>query len=64
MIRNIKTHLVEEEGDTVYSISKKYGITPEEIYKLNPEARDGINNRSNPESRDCFYRKNRNRYRR
>ncbi|QKX05695.1 LysM peptidoglycan-binding domain-containing protein [Aquimarina sp. TRL1] len=40
--KEYKTHLVEE-GDTVYSISKKYGITPEEIYKLNPEARDGIN---------------------
>ena len=37
-----KTHVVEQ-GDTVYSLSKKYEITVETIYLLNPEAVNGIN---------------------
>ncbi|MEW7292688.1 LysM peptidoglycan-binding domain-containing protein [Aquimarina sp. 2304DJ70-9] len=37
-----KTHIVEK-GDTVYSLSKEYGITTEAIYILNPEAVNGIN---------------------
>ncbi len=37
-----KTHVVEK-GDTVYSLSKKYNITTETIYILNPEAINGIN---------------------
>ncbi|GAA4277819.1 LysM peptidoglycan-binding domain-containing protein [Aquimarina mytili] len=37
-----KTHIVEK-GDTVYSLSKQYGITVETIYILNPEAVNGIN---------------------
>ncbi len=37
-----KTHVVEQ-GDTVYSLSKKYNITTETIYLLNPEAVNGIN---------------------
>ncbi len=37
-----KTHVVEK-GDTVYSLSKKYNITTDTIYILNPEAANGIN---------------------
>ncbi len=37
-----KTHVVDK-GDTVYSLSKKYNITTETIYLLNPEAVNGIN---------------------
>lgn len=33
---------VVEQGDTAYSISKRYGITVEEIYELNPWAREGL----------------------
>ncbi|WP_344927432.1 LysM peptidoglycan-binding domain-containing protein [Aquimarina addita] len=40
--KEYKIHTVEK-GDTVYNISKKYGITPEAIYELNPEAVNGIN---------------------
>ncbi|MBW1297598.1 amino acid ABC transporter substrate-binding protein [Aquimarina litoralis] len=32
-----------EEGDTVYSLAKKYDTTPEAIYNLNPDAVNGIN---------------------
>ena len=37
-----KTHVVEE-GDTVYSLSKKFNVTTDTIYLLNPEAVNGIN---------------------
>ncbi len=37
-----KTHVVDK-GDTVYSLSKKYNITTEAFYILNPEAVSGIN---------------------
>ncbi|WP_438711549.1 LysM peptidoglycan-binding domain-containing protein [Aquimarina muelleri] len=37
-----KIHVVEK-GDTVYSLSKKYNISVETIYLLNPEADKGIN---------------------
>lgn len=36
------THVVEKD-DTVYSLSKKYNISVETIYVLNPEADKGIN---------------------
>lgn len=35
------THVVSE-GDTVYNLTKKYGITAEQLYTLNPGAREGI----------------------
>lgn len=35
------THTVEA-GETVYSISKIYQVTTEDIYKLNPEVRNGL----------------------
>lgn len=31
-----------EKGETVYSISKKYNVTPFDIYRLNPDAKEGI----------------------
>lgn len=31
-----------EKGETVYGIARKYKTTPEEIYELNPEAKNGI----------------------
>ena len=37
-----KTHYVEQ-GETVYSIAKKYNISEETIYTLNPSVRNGIN---------------------
>ncbi len=36
-----KSHKVEQ-GETVYSIAKKYSITPEAIYAINPTAKEGI----------------------
>jgi len=36
-----RSHKVEQ-GETVYSISKKYGISEAAIYQLNPDARNGI----------------------
>ncbi len=36
------THVVEK-GDTVYSLSKKYDVSTETIYLLNPEAEKGLN---------------------
>ncbi|MFL1896089.1 LysM peptidoglycan-binding domain-containing protein [Aquimarina sp. 2-A2] len=40
--QEFKTHVVGE-GDTVYNIAKRYGITTAEVYIYNPEARNGIN---------------------
>ena len=38
---NYKSHNVKE-GETVYSIAKQYGVTEEAIYRLNPDAKEGI----------------------
>ena len=38
---NYKSHNVKD-GETVYSIAKQYGVTEEAIYRLNPDARKGI----------------------
>mgnify|MGYP003612190120 CR=1 FL=1 len=35
-----KTHTVIK-GDTPYNISKKYGISVDELLKLNPKVKDG-----------------------
>jgi LysM repeat protein len=35
-----KTHTVEAK-ENPYSISKKYGISIDELYKLNPKVKDG-----------------------
>src|SRR5690606_19621272 len=37
-----KYHTVEPE-ENVYRIAQKYNITAEAIYKLNPDARNGVN---------------------
>lgn len=39
--KNFTKHTVVS-GETVYSISKKYQITPFDIYRLNPDAKNGI----------------------
>ncbi len=39
--QDFKTHKVQK-GETVYSIAKQYSITPFDIYKLNPDAKEGI----------------------
>lgn len=36
-----KTHIVQK-GETLTSISKKYGISPKELLQLNPDAKNGI----------------------
>ncbi|MCH2490968.1 MAG: LysM peptidoglycan-binding domain-containing protein [Flavobacteriales bacterium] len=36
-----KTHTVQK-GETVFSIAKRYGVTKEVIYKLNPDAKSGV----------------------
>lgn len=38
---SVQTYEVKK-GDTGYGISKRYGMTTEEFYQLNPSARDGI----------------------
>ncbi|MEL6811741.1 MAG: LysM peptidoglycan-binding domain-containing protein [Bacteroidota bacterium] len=40
-----RSHRVQQ-GETVYSISKKYGISEAAIYKLNPDAQNGIGSNS------------------
>ena len=40
-----RSHQVKE-GETVYSISKKYGVSEASIYTLNPDARNGISSSS------------------
>ena len=40
-----RNHKVSQ-GETVYSISKKYGVSEADIYRLNPDARDGIDSNS------------------
>lgn len=42
---NYLSHQVQA-GETVYSIAKRYGITTEAIYKLNPDATKGISSNS------------------
>lgn len=37
-----KEHKVAK-GETTYSIAKKYNVAPEDIYRLNPEAKNGVN---------------------
>lgn len=37
----VKKHVVAK-GETVYQIAKQYQITPFDIYSLNPDAKDGI----------------------
>lgn len=45
---NAGTHVVENvvhvvaAGETVYGISRKYNITPEQLLELNPEAKNGL----------------------
>ncbi len=39
--QNYRSHRVKE-GETVYSISKEYGVSEASIYTLNPDARNGI----------------------
>jgi LysM repeat protein len=40
-----RSHQVKE-GETVYSISKEYGVSEASIYTLNPDARNGISSSS------------------
>jgi LysM repeat protein len=39
--QNYRNHTVEN-GETVFSISQKYGISEANIYKLNPDAKKGV----------------------
>jgi len=43
--QNYRSHKVKQ-GETVYSISKKYSVSEATIYTLNPDARNGINSSS------------------
>lgn len=38
---DVKKHVVAK-GETVYQIAKQYQVTPFDIYRLNPDAKDGI----------------------
>ena len=40
-----RSHTVEK-GETVYSIAQQYGVTEEAIYRLNPDAKNGISTSS------------------
>lgn len=40
-VNNVKEHKVSK-GETVYQISKKYQVTPFDIYRLNPDAKIAI----------------------
>src|SRR6056300_1214464 len=39
--QNFSTHKVKK-GETIEEISKKYYVTPYDIYKLNPDAKEGL----------------------
>jgi LysM repeat protein len=39
--QNNEKHTVKK-GETVFSIAKQYQITPFDIYRLNPDAKNGI----------------------
>ncbi len=41
LAQDYKTHKVQK-GETIYSIAKQYRITPFDIYRLNPDAKQGI----------------------
>lgn len=43
--QDYKTHKVQK-GETVFSIAKQYSITPFDIYRLNPDAKEGIKENS------------------
>ncbi len=43
--QDYKTHKVQK-GETIYSIAKQYSITPFDIYRLNPDAKQGIQENS------------------
>jgi len=45
MSQDYRTHKVQK-GETIYSIAKEYMITPFDIYKLNPDAKQGIQENS------------------
>ena len=38
---NVFFHTIER-GQTVYAIATMYGVTPDDIYRLNPESKEGI----------------------
>ena len=40
--QDYKKHTVQK-GETVMSIAKKYKVTPYDIYRLNPDSKNGIN---------------------
>lgn len=40
-VNDVKEHKVSK-GETVYQIAKTYQVTPFDIYRLNPDAKDGI----------------------
>jgi len=40
--QNYKTHLVKQ-GETIESIAKKYKVTPNDLYTLNPDAKNNFN---------------------
>ncbi len=39
--QDYKTHRVKQ-GETVFSIAKEYKVTPFDIYRLNPDAKEGV----------------------
>ena len=39
--QDYKTHRVKK-GETIFSIAKEYNVTPFDVYRLNPDAKDGI----------------------
>ncbi len=43
--QDYRTHKVQK-GETVFSIAKKYSTTPFDIYKLNPDTKEGIKENS------------------
>lgn len=40
--QNVTFHHTVASGETVYSVSKMYNTTVDEVYRLNPSSRDGI----------------------
>ena len=39
--QDYKTHRVKQ-GETIFSIAKEYNVTPFDVYRLNPDAKEGI----------------------
>lgn len=51
---NVFFHTIER-GQTVYAIATMYGVTPDDIYRLNPDSKEGIKAGATLKSRNATW---------